>query len=242
MDMIWLDEVGSTNSYLKENVAHIPPMTLVIARKQTAGRGQRGNHWEAQDGLNLTFSLRICPVGFRPSEQFIISEATALAMSETLRDYGISACVKWPNDIYVSDKKICGILIENSITESSITNSIIGIGLNVNQRSFSSWIPNPTSMTLHMKGETLNLHDVACKAAEKLEKYYSLLHDKERLHKAYTKILWRNDGQVYKFYDCIREEPIEARIHSIDSTGHLTLKLSSGEKRRYAFKEVEHIL
>ena len=115
MKIKWIDKVDSTNTYLKEHPSEVPAGTMLAARTQKAGRGQRGNSWESEPGKNLTFSFRAENLPLRPSEQFAVSEATALAIVALLRDYDIEAKVKWPNDIYVGNRKICGILIENSI-------------------------------------------------------------------------------------------------------------------------------
>ena len=108
--------MDSTNSYVSHHAASLADMTMVIADAQTAGRGQRGNSWESEPGKNLTFTLLHRPKGVLPREQFAISEATALAVADFLEENGISAAVKWPNDIYVGDRKIAGILIEHSLT------------------------------------------------------------------------------------------------------------------------------
>ncbi|MDE6431375.1 MAG: biotin--[acetyl-CoA-carboxylase] ligase, partial [Duncaniella sp.] len=120
----------------------------VSARRQTAGRGQRGNSWESAPGKNITMSILLRPEGLHPSRQFVISRAVSLAITGVLRRYMPASAVrvKWPNDIYVDDRKICGILIENVISSASIRQSVVGIGINVNQRRFLSDAPNPVSM------------------------------------------------------------------------------------------------
>ena len=147
-DIIWLDSVDSTNSEIKRRLEHLDDLTVIAARNQTAGRGQKGNKWFSQPASSLTFSVLLKDIGLKAWEQSAISEATALAIVDTLGSYGIDAWIKWPNDIYCTDKKICGILIENSLMGEQIRWSIIGIGLNVNQTDFPTDLPNPTSMTL----------------------------------------------------------------------------------------------
>lgn len=150
--IIWRDTCPSTNSDPAVLDPEAPHGLVVAAREQTAGRGQRGNTWESGPGLNLSFSIVLRPAGIHPARQFCISEAVALAVAETVEEelrrngVGDPVYVKWPNDIYVGDRKICGILIENTVTGTHIDKSIVGIGLNVNQREFHSDAPNPVSL------------------------------------------------------------------------------------------------
>ncbi len=150
--IIWRDTCPSTNSDPAVLDPEAPHGLVVAAREQTAGRGQRGNTWESGPGLNLSFSIVLRPGDLHAVRQFCISEAVALAVAETveeeLRSNGVDdpVYVKWPNDIYVGDRKICGILIENTVTGTHIDKSVVGIGLNVNQREFHSDAPNPVSI------------------------------------------------------------------------------------------------
>lgn len=147
-DIIWLDTVDSTNSESKRRILKIDNLSVVSALEQTKGRGQRGNRWSSQPGENLTFSLVVKDFRIKANEQSAISQATALSLVDLLSRHEIKARIKWPNDIYAGDEKICGILIENSLKGSEIDWSIIGIGLNVNQTAFPEDLPNPTSMKL----------------------------------------------------------------------------------------------
>ena len=147
-DIIWLDRVKSTNDEARRHISEIDNLSVVSALEQTKGRGQRGNRWSSQPGENLTFSLIVKDFRIKANEQSAISQATALSLTKLLGRHGIEARIKWPNDIYAGDNKICGILIENSLKGMEIDWSIIGIGLNVNQTSFPEDLPNPTSMRL----------------------------------------------------------------------------------------------
>ena len=139
-------EVTSTNDIAREgDYTH---GDVVVADVQTAGRGQRGNRWESAGGANLTFSMVLRPTFLAVADQFLLSEAVALAIVDMLGDYGITAQVKWPNDIYVDGRKIAGILIENDIMGAAMSRSIVGIGLNVNQTEFDPSLPGPISMKL----------------------------------------------------------------------------------------------
>ena len=239
MKVIWIDTTSSTNTYIKDHSDSLKPGTLVATREQTAGRGQRGNSWEAEPGKNLTFSaLAGCP-GVSPAAQFFISEAAALAMVSLLGECGIPAIVKWPNDIYVGSRKIAGILIENSIMGPHISQSVIGIGLNVNQRLFLSDAPNPVSM-LQLTGKTFSLADLALRAAEKLDSYLAKLSapsSLEDLHGEYLAHLWRRDSRPHHFKDTATGTIFTAVVEGVEHSGHLLLRAAEG-LRRYAFKEV----
>ena len=147
-DIIWLERVDSTNDESRRHISEIDNLSVVSALEQTKGRGQRGNRWSSQPGENLTFSLVVKDFRIKANEQSAISQATALSLVDLLSRHEIKARIKWPNDIYAGDEKICGILIENSLKGSEIDWSIIGIGLNVNQTAFPEDLPNPTSMKL----------------------------------------------------------------------------------------------
>ena len=147
-DIIWLERVDSTNDEARRHISEIDNLSVVSALEQTKGRGQRGNRWSSQPGENLTFSLVVKDFRIKANEQSAISQATALSLVDLLSRHEIKARIKWPNDIYAGDEKICGILIENSLKGSEIDWSIIGIGLNVNQTTFPEDLPNPTSMKL----------------------------------------------------------------------------------------------
>lgn len=162
MEIVQLDSVGSTSSWLASMGDEAPHGLAVMAREQTAGRGQRGNSWEAEPGMNITLSLMLRPQGLHPGRQFVISQAVSLAIVDLLDTLvpGRKVSIKWPNDIYIDDRKVCGILIENSITGLSITRCIVGIGLNVNQLRFLSDAPNPVSVA-QLTGEAYDVGALA---------------------------------------------------------------------------------
>ena len=152
------ETVTSTNDRLAElcQEKEIKEFTTLMAEYQTAGKGQRGNSWESEYGKNLTFSTVFYPQTIAPASQFILSMAVASAICTALAHYVHADClqIKWPNDIYWKDKKIAGILIENDLTGSQISQSIIGIGININQEEFHSSAPNPVSLRQITKKET----------------------------------------------------------------------------------------
>lgn len=240
MEIIHLEEVDSTNAYIMRNVGKLEAPVMVTAYKQTAGQGQRGNSWEAEPGKNLTFSIFYRPVELPPMAQFSMSEAVALAVVDFLAANGIEAKVKWPNDIYVGDRKICGILIRHSVMGEAVSYSVIGVGIDVNQTMFLSDAPNPVSMK-QITGKTYDLALLEKEIAEIMEHRLEGIKEPEsrnRLHDEFMKNLWRGDGQEHAFVDTATDENFMARIEGIASHGPMTLRLSDGSERTYAFKEV----
>ena len=236
--IIRLAETDSTNNYLREQCAkaRLPEGSLVIADFQTAGKGQVGNSWESEAGKNLMFSILLYPDSLPANRQFLISQIASLSVKETLEGYTDSVKVKWPNDIYWKDRKICGMLIENDLSGQHLYCSVIGIGLNINQEIFRSDAPNPVSLT-QITGKAYDREEVL---ARFLRIYFLLLQEKEEeIRTAYMAALYHGDG----YYSYIDENgPFEACIHAIEPTGHLILQLHDGDRRRYAFKEVTTVI
>ncbi|MDE6768514.1 MAG: biotin--[acetyl-CoA-carboxylase] ligase [Muribaculaceae bacterium] len=241
MRIFELEETASTNTWVTANRDSLPMPSLVFARRQTAGRGQRGNSWESEPDKNLCCSIFLRPEGVEPRSQFTVSEAVALAVVDLLAHYGVEAKVKWPNDIYVGDRKICGILIENAITPREILHTIAGIGVNLNQERFISDAPNPVSLT-QLTGREYDIPEAAALLADSVERRLEMAMDEpEPLHKEFMTKMWRGDGGRYPFLDRLRGERIEASIAGVAPDGILTLDLGN-EQRSYAFKEIEFLL
>ena len=240
--IIRLAETDSTKNSRREQCVKtgLPEGSLVLADFQTAGKGQVGNSWESEAGKNLMFSLLLYPDFLPANRQFLISQIASLSVKETLDGYTDSVTVKWPNDIYWKDRKICGMLIENDLSGQHLYCSVIGIGLNINQEIFRSDAPNPVSLT-QITGKTYDREEVLTRFLRIFFHYYSLLlQEKENeIRAAYMTALYHGDG----YYSYIDENgPFEACIHAIESTGHLILRLRDGELRRYAFKEVTTVV
>ena len=148
--LLVLMETDSTNRHLTqlcdEQGTDIPEFMTVIAERQTAGKGQRGNSWESEDCKNITFSFVLYPTFIEARQQFILSQIISLSIKEELDEWAEGISIKWPNDIYWNEKKICGILIENDLLGHHIGRSISGIGVNINQEVFRSDAPNPVSL------------------------------------------------------------------------------------------------
>lgn len=235
-----LESVSSTNTYLSANAADYSHGDMVMAVEQTAGRGQRGNSWEADPGKNLTLSMLLRPEGVEASRQFDISRAVALGTADMLSGLlpGREVLIKWPNDIYVDDMKIAGILIENTLTGRFIDRSIAGIGVNVNQEMFRSDAPNPVSV-FRLTGVAHPLLPLAVRLRESILTFLSL--PVEELRRLYDSCLWRRDG-FYPYHDNLRDMDMLASITSIGPMGHLTLADYDGGSRTFAFKEVTALI
>ena len=229
--------VGIVLQRLAGGVAHIPP-------SQTAGRGQKGNSWESEDGKNLTFSLLLKRPPVKARDQFYLSEAAALAVVEALTVLaGDGFSVKWPNDVYWQDKKICGMLIENSLEGSDIATCIIGIGINVNQQVFISDAPNPVSL-INITGREHDLDALLRQVCSRIEQLVEGLADENArhdLHQRYMAALYRNDGALHPYEDAAGNR-FMASVAGIAPDGTLTLRHEDGTTRDYLFKQVHHII
>ncbi len=242
---IYLEETDSTNNYihrLLREKKELDEGMLVWTAFQTSGRGQSQNKWESERGKNLTFSLLLLPDFVPVTEQFILSQIASLGVVDFLSSFcGLTnLSIKWSNDIYWKDKKICGMLIENLISGRSISHTILGIGINVNQTAFRSNAPNPVSVKqITGKSYDLNLAVTAVREAI-LKRYMQLLRDeKEQIRKDYFDCLYRGKG-----YFGYRDNSGEflAGIKDIRKDGLLVLETNRGEERVYAFKEVSFVL
>ena len=222
----------------------LPHATVVSTYNQTAGRGQRGNSWESEPHKNLTFSVLLKPQHIIAREQFYISEIVSVAIVNTLRKYIIDQpiAIKWPNDIYVNDDKICGILIENTLSGYSISQSIAGIGININQQTFLSNAPNPISL-IHYINTPTSLEKILEEVTDEiisLFNHYNSTQEYDNLHDLYTSMLWRKDG--YFLYSTPNGSPFLAKIENVAPDGILTLCDNLGNSHKFAFKEVQAII
>lgn len=241
---IKVSQTASTNTYLSRLAATLPGGTVIYTPSQTAGRGQKGNSWESEDGKNLTFSLLLKRPPVKARDQFYLSEAAALAVVEALSaEAGDNFTVKWPNDVYWQDKKACGMLIENSLDGSDIATCIVGIGINVNQEHFLSDAPNPVSL-INITGREHDLMALLKRVCSRIEQLVESLGDanaRTDLHQRYMAALYRNDGQLHPYEDAAGNRFI-AMVTGIAPDGTLTLRHEDGTTHDYLFKEVRHII
>ncbi|MDE6007795.1 MAG: biotin--[acetyl-CoA-carboxylase] ligase [Muribaculaceae bacterium] len=242
MEIISVDVTDSTNSLVKELAKRGSGECLVYAIEQTAGRGQRGNKWESEPGKNLTASMLLFPKDILPSEQFVISEAVALGVVDILGEMGIDARVKWPNDIYVGDRKISGILIEHAVMGRSIMHTVAGIGLNLNQSKFISDAPNPVSV-VQLNGKECDVSKAAVSLAEAVKRRIPLDKMEMRLlHEEFLSKLWRGDGNLHPFLDKNSGKRFRGKIMDVGLDGLLRVMDDEDTLHDYAFKEVEFLL
>ena len=249
-DIIWLDSIDSTNEEARRRISTLDNLSVLSAMQQTAGRGQRGNTWSAKPGENLTFSI-VLKYGsgtipeIRALNQSVISEITALSVVDFLEANGIEARIKWPNDIYVDDKKICGILIEHSVRDGLLASSIIGIGLNINQRNFDVNIPNPTSMALCLDRSlplSKVLDDFMGTFSGYWERYLNITGSLTQIRKLYLSQLWRKDVPA-RYIDHSDGHEFKGIIRGLSDIGHLMVEdTEKGELKEFAFKEIGYII
>ena len=175
MRVIRLDTVDSTNTYLHAYRGD-EDVVVVTARHQTAGRGQGGNRWEDAEGQNMLYSIQIRPEELAIGHQFVLAMAEALALKRALDAYADGMELKWPNDIYHRDRKLSGTLIETAVSGGRLKRMILGTGINVNQRRFTSDVPNPVSLS-QITGSDESIDHLLERILQAFGDYYlSLIH------------------------------------------------------------------
>jgi len=238
--IIHIRETDSTNNYLKQLLLErkLEEGSMIYTDFQTAGKGQRGNSWESKPGENLLLSIVLYPNMVEISEQFIISQAVSLGVMDFLSVYTNDITIKWPNDIYWKDRKICGILIENILQDNTIIQSVCGIGININQKKFVSDAPNPVSL-FQITGKTYDIELFPELLGNKIMQQYSRIKEGKisKIRAKYKAHLYRSKG-FHLYNDGIGD--FLARIKDILPSGILILETDKGEERQYAFKEVRY--
>jgi len=188
MKIIKLDAIDSTNSYLKKLLTKesLDDLTVVISKHQTKGKGRNGNIWANDASLNLAFSIYKRFNRLNINNKFILNLISSIAVFHLLNENKLNKLtIKWPNDIMSENKKISGILIENSVKGNFINHSVIGVGVNVNQRKFKN-LPNATSMFIET-GREFSLDTLASRLGEIFSKNF-LQYEK-------------NEGALLKYYN-----------------------------------------
>jgi BirA family biotin operon repressor/biotin-[acetyl-CoA-carboxylase] ligase len=241
--IIYLNEVESTNNYANQLILSdaAEEGTVVLAQYQTHGKGQHGNVWESETGKNLLMSIIWHP-GFLPaSQQFMISKIVSIAITDCVNDIIDDCKIKWPNDIYIGNQKLAGILIENSVKGSHLSSSVVGIGLNVNQQVFISAAPNPVSL-FQITGVIYEISELMEKLLMRLNFWYNeLLNEQtDKINRVYLSRLYRyHEWSLFTDSD---KQKFEARIINIGKFGQLILELPNNVEREYMFKEIEYVL
>lgn len=244
--LIALDETDSTSNYLARlcQESKAAEYTTVTAQYQSAGKGQRGNRWESAPGENLLFSFLLRPTFLEARRQFLLSQITALSVKEELDAYTGGIRIKWPNDIYWQDRKICGMLLENDLEGSRIGYCIAGIGININQDVFHSDAPNPVSLK-QITGQRHAPADILTSILSRVHYYYEQLRAKPegeypaKIAARYRQALYRREG-YHPYRDA--EGTFRARLTDVEPDGRFVLEDETGRIRKYLFKEVQYVL
>ena len=228
----------STNNYAATQLLTKRPSegTVFVASSQIDGRGQSSNKWESEPYKNLTFSILLYPRFLEIIKQFEISKAISLGVTDYLKELADQVSIKWPNDIYIGNRKIAGILIENSVSGNKISSCIVGIGLNINQLVFIGNAPNPVSLT-QITGHVYDLDEALSNLCRKIDaRYQQLLNGKfGQIDEDYIDVLFRRD--IWSPY-ADETGDFEGRILGVDQIGQLRMETRSGKVRKYQFKEV----
>jgi len=242
-NLVTLKEVDSTNTFLKNLVSNSKPLpegTVIMAENQYAGRGQQQNRWFTEPGKNLSFSILLKPIFLRLHDQFCLTQAISLGVAKALSHVaGSGIKIKWPNDIYYNNRKMGGILIENMVQGNQINNSVIGIGLNINQEQFPDYLPHATSIRqiLHTDYDLKALLSEIC---SHIEAFYLMLkaNKVDEIKREYLSFLFglnekrsfRSNGNIF-----------EGRITGVTERGLLLIE-HDGAGHEYNLKEVEFLI
>lgn len=244
---IWLDTIDSTNSEALRRLPELLDRTVLAAREQTAGRGQRGNNWFSEPGKNLTFSivLKHGDGQLAASDAFWLNYVISVAVVDFLQSHAIWCKVKWPNDVYVGKNKICGILTENVLSGGYVAASVIGVGLNINQKEFPQ-LANATSLW-SLTGEEHSLEECLEKLLEGFEHWLQYLYDKDRrgyIFSSYSTYLFNLDVNA-RYHDLLTDREYIGIIKGVAPDGRLMiwdLEAPGKPMRYYRFKEVGYII
>jgi BirA family biotin operon repressor/biotin-[acetyl-CoA-carboxylase] ligase len=242
-NLISIKEVDSTNTFLKNLVANskpVPEGTVIMAESQYAGRGQQQNGWHSEPGKNLIFSLLLNPTFLVIEDQFDLTRVISLGVHDALEPLlGDKLKIKWPNDIYYGDKKLGGILIENLIQGSQIKQSIIGIGINVNQANFPANVPNPISVSQILQ-QDYDLQVLLSQICNNIEAYYLKLKAckisfvrNDYLNRLY----WLNEEHEFKSKGNI----FSGVIKNVKNNGLLVVNHNIETELVFTFKEIEFL-
>jgi BirA family biotin operon repressor/biotin-[acetyl-CoA-carboxylase] ligase len=240
--ILFFPSMTSTNAYASQLLKNgmLPEGTVIYTNYQTAGRGYFGNKWESEDSKNLLVSIILYPSFLKPEDQFYISMAISLGICDFLRSYINECTIKWPNDIFVKNDKIAGILIDSALSGNKIEYSVVGIGLNINQEKFSKYVPNPTSLHLLTK-KKYNITDCLNTLLTIIDLRYKQIIAGETgpIKKEYISKLYRYN-EWSKFMDI--NGPFTGRIDTVADDGRIVIEKQDSKFCEYAFKEVDFII
>jgi BirA family transcriptional regulator, biotin operon repressor / biotin---[acetyl-CoA-carboxylase] ligase len=236
-------ELPSTNAFALEYLSATTPSegTVITTRKQTAGQGQRGNYWESEPYKNISLSIILYPKFVEVTKQFDLSKVAALAVCDLIQTHcDKSVKIKWPNDIYIEDRKVAGILIQNALSGSHIKNTVIGIGININQEIFLSDAPNPTSLKLEA-GEEFDVGQIIEELCKLVESWYLKLKARQNqfINAQYLNKLYRFD-ETYEYKIVETGQIIKGKIIGIANDGRLQIKTEIGVSS-FSIKEIKFL-
>jgi len=237
-----LEVVDSTNNYFSKVLkkSKYPEGSITTSSYQSSGKGQGSNFWESEKGKNLLFSLVLYPDFLPIDKNFLLSKVVSLGIVDYLRSKSTEIKIKWPNDIYYGDKKIAGILIENTIKVSTINQCIVGVGLNLNQSKFISDAPNPISVK-QITGDTYSTFNELISLRRYIHNFYEMLQEGryKEINEKYIKYLYRfNEFFTFKSLNKF----FKAKITGVNENGHLQVHTTKNEKFEFAFKEIEFVI
>ena len=237
-----LETIHSTNRFLNEMLAQqrLPEGSAVVAREQTAGRGQAGSQWISEPGKNLLMSVVFYPDFLSIQNLFMLSKVFSLGLYDWLHDIlKLDVKIKWPNDIYFQNKKLGGILIENSIQRASLNHTLLGVGLNINQEFFPAEIPNPVSLKM-ITGKTIPIVGCVNAICNALESRYLQLKANQlnQINVDYLKALYRF-GEFHEYESDSKK--FRAKISGIEEDGKIFLIHENGHSEKYDLKEVRFL-
>lgn len=235
----FFDTLASTNDTAREKCySH---GDVIVARRQTAGRGQRGNSWSSEEGSNLMLSVVLQPSFLEAGRQFLLLQCVALSVADMLALYGLDPRIKWTNDIYIGDRKIVGILMEQSLRGGFMERCVAGIGINVNQEAFDSCLPNPTSMYMEtgVKTDLRQALDRLCGALE--ERYRQLQAGRyEALAADYHRIMYRLGGlSQFVLPDGSR---VSGTVRGVRPAGELVVEFEDGKTGAFLFGDIRFVI
>lgn len=240
--LLFFKNLPSTNSRAADMLRkqEVSEGTIIHTNYQTAGRGHGGNKWESEENKNLLISIVLFPPMINPADQFLLSICVSLGICDFLVRYTPEISIKWPNDIYVKNDKIAGILIENSIMGDLIEHTIAGIGININQTKFRSDAPNPVSLA-NLTGKQYDLSECLGQLASSLDKRYKYLisGDIELLKRDYLLRLYR-----FKQWGRYRDMSglFNGKISNVLDSGRILIEIEGGSLIEYSFKEIDFII
>lgn len=240
--IINIRKTSSTNLYAKDLIQSrsVDDFTVIKADFQSQGKGHGSNRWESNAGENLTFSIVTFPDYLEASQQFYLSKAVSVGICDCLKESGLEASIKWPNDIYLGKKKLAGMLIENSLKGNKIEHTIIGLGFNLNQTAFSRKLPNPVSVAI-ATGKQQNHEEWLNNLLANISRQLQLLKAGElnQLDRSYEKHLFQIEQWAsYK----TNKEHFEGKITGVDEFGQLCVETRQKGILHFDFKEITYCL